>query len=217
MEQQRKVKQRTEGLNSAAVGKKYDSYAAYYDILHKPMEILFYRKWRRNMLKNLEGSILEVGVGTGKNLPYYSSKAKVTAIDISPKMLSIAVKKSKDLGIAPLLIRMDAQRLRFPAEKFDYVVCVFVLCSVPDPAKALREMQRVVKKNGRVIMLEHVLSRHKLIAFWQHLLNPFTRLLLGFNINRDTRKNIENAGLYIIKDEKLALFDVFRKFTCKKR
>jgi len=90
------------------------------------------------------------------------------------------------------------------------------LCSVPDPVKALKEMKRVCKKNGKIIMIEHMLSKHKLIAFFEHLHNPITRFLFGFNVNRKTDENVKKAGLKIKKIQNMAFFDVFRKIEAKK-
>ena len=131
-------------------------------------------------------------------------------------MMEKAQIKARDLDINITFHNMDAQNLNFKDNSFDVVIDTFVLCSVPDPVKALKEMKRVLKKDGKIIIIEHILSKHKIIALWQHLHNPITKRLLGFNVNRDTKANIEKAGLKIINDEKLALFDIFRKFTCTK-
>jgi len=77
-------------------------------------------------------------------------------------------------------------------------------------------MKRVLKKDGQIIFIEHVLSGNRFIALLEHIYNPLTRTLFGFNVNRDTKSNIEKARLKINKDEKLAFHDVFRKFTCSK-
>lgn len=77
-------------------------------------------------------------------------------------------------------------------------------------------MRRVVKPRGRIILIEHVLSRYRLIALFEHVHNPLTSTLFGFNVNRDTKGNIEKANLCIISDEEIGLFDIFRRFTCSK-
>ena len=111
---------------------------------------------------------------------------------------------------------MDAENLNFTDSEFDYVVATFALCSVPDPVRTVKEMKRVLKPNGRIILIEHVLSKNKLIALLERLHNPLTSGLLGFNVDRDTKSNIEKAGVRVERDENLALLDVFRKFTCPK-
>ena len=200
--------------NTANVRRKYDRIANYYDFFENEVEKRLFRKFRRGMLGSLSGKILEIGVGTGKNFPYYNKKAKVTAIDISPNMLEKAKIRAKDLGLEVRFYLMDAQNLDFPDNQFDHIVATFLLCSVPDPVETVKEMKRVLKYDGRILLIEHVLSKNKLIALLEHIHNPFTRAFFGFNINRDTKSNITKAGVKIQKDENLAFFDVFRKFTC---
>lgn len=199
------------------VQKRYDRISYFYDILERIIEKWFFEKWRKNLLKKINGKILEVGVGTGKNLQYYHKNAKVIAIDLSLKMLTKArlkLKKLKNKNVK--LIQMDAQKLKFKNNSFDYVVCTFVLCSVPDPLKTLKEIKRVLKKTGSILMIEHILSKNTFIAFFQHIHNPLTRILLGVNINRKTLENIEKAGFKIKKQKNLAFLDVFKKIEVMK-
>lgn len=196
------------------VEKKYNRFSIVYDILEWPVEKLLLGRWRKRIIGAAKGKILEVGAGTGKNLPYYSKKAKVTGIDISKGMLEKAVKKSKKLRLDCRLLLMDAEHIKFGNNSFDTVLCTFILCSVPDPAKALKEMRRVCKPNGRIIMVEHVLSKNRIIALWQKLHNPITKWLVGVNINRDTIANIRKAGLDIVSEENLAVKDVFKYIVC---
>ncbi|MBR9690680.1 class I SAM-dependent methyltransferase [Candidatus Woesearchaeota archaeon] len=195
--------------------KRYDRFAGFYDGMEVLVEKRLFKRLRKSTISKLAGNILEIGVGTGKNLPYYNSKAKVTGIDLSPKMLERAREKSRKLNLKIKLLEMDAQKLKFKDNTFDYVVGSFVLCSIPGPVKALKEIKRVVKPKGKIIFIEHVLSKHKLIALLEHLHNPITSRLFGFNMNRDTRKNILSSGIHIETDEQLAFFDVFRRFICK--
>lgn len=193
------------------VQKRYDRFSYFYDFLESGAEKWMFSTWRRKLISKLKGNVLEVGVGTGKNLGHYGRKAKVTGIDLSPKMLEKAKQKINSLKGNYELLVMDAQHLKFKDRSFDYVVCTFVLCSVPEPVGALKEMKRVCKKRGKIIMLEHVLSDNWFIALFQHIHNPLTRILFGFNVNRKTVENIKKAGLEIKKEENLAFFDVFRK------
>ena len=193
------------------VQRKYDRFSYIYDWLEESIEKGKFSKWRKELLGNLKGNILEIGVGTGKNLKYYNKNAKVVGIDLSPKMLEKAKNKLRGLENKNIQLRvMDAQKLKFEANNFDYVVCTFVLCSVPEPVKVLKEMKRVCKPNGEILMLEHVKSKYFLIKIFQHLHNPLTKTLFGFNVNRDTIKNIKMAGLNP-KHESLAFFDMFKK------
>ena len=196
------------------VRKRYDRVSLFYDFFESMIEKTLFSKWRNIALGGLKGRVLEVGIGTGKNLKYYSEDVELTGIDISPKMLAKAVKKKEKLGIRADLKLMDAQQMEFDDDNFDFVVVTFVLCSVPDPIKALHEIERVLKKDGKLIALEHVLSKNPIIAFWERVHNPVTSRLFGFNVNRDTKSNIENSGFTVITDKELAVRDVFRIFIC---
>lgn len=197
------------------VERKYNRASAVYDTVEWPFEKLWFAKWRKMICAKASGRILEVGIGTGKNLPYYRKDAKLTGIDISRGMLEKAMKKSRKLKISCSLLVMDAENMKFEDNSFDTVLCTFILCSVPNPVKALQEMRRVCRYSGKLIMLEHVLSRNRLIALWQKLHNPIARWLAGDNINRDTAKNIRMSGMRIVSDRNLALKDVFRLFECR--
>lgn len=197
------------------VQKRYDRFSYFYDFLERGIEKKLFSALREKLVNGLKGDILEIGVGTGKNLAYYSKGAKVTGIDISPKMLAKAKQKIKSLDGDYNLLVMDAQHLKFKDRNFDYVLCTFVLCSVPDPIRTLKEMKRVCKKGGKIIMVEHVLSDNWFIAFFQHVHNPLTRVLFGFNVNRRTVDNVKRAGLEIKKEEDIAFFDVFKRIEVK--
>ena len=157
------------------------------------------------MWSKVEGNkILEVGVGTGKNFPYYPANAEMTAIDFSQKMLSRAIEKAKKQSIEIDLQPMDVQNLSFEDDIFDTVVATFVFCSVPYPIKGLKEIKRVCRPGGKVLLLEHVLSANRILAFLMNLVNPVVVRTMGLNINRKTVKNVANSGLKIEKVTDLA-------------
>ncbi|MFO8052158.1 MAG: methyltransferase domain-containing protein [Thermoplasmatota archaeon] len=197
------------------VKRRYDRVSRFYDLFESLMEKIFFSKWRTMALSDLKGKVLEVGVGTGKNLKYYPKDVDLTGIDISSKMLAKAKKKREKIGIGADLKLMDAQNMEFDDGTFNYVVVTFVLCSVPDPPKALQEIRRVLKENGELMALEHVLSKNLIIALWERIHNPITVRLFGFNVDRDTRSNIERSGFKVITDKELAAGDVFRLFKCR--
>ncbi|MCF7885977.1 MAG: class I SAM-dependent methyltransferase [Candidatus Marinimicrobia bacterium] len=185
-----------------------------YDNAEYLMERLFFRRIRNETIGSLEGEILEIGVGTGKNLKYYNRSAQVTGIDISSKMLEKAREKSDNINLRFELKKMDAQDLTFQSNTFDSIIGTFVFCSIPDPVMAMKEIKRVAKPNANIIFIEHVLSNNKVIAYLENLINPIVSSTFGFELNRNTKENIKNSGLTIEKDEELAFFDVFRRFTC---
>jgi demethylmenaquinone methyltransferase/2-methoxy-6-polyprenyl-1,4-benzoquinol methylase len=189
---------------------KYNRIAPFYELIDLPLELPYFRKWRKDSLSGLSGKVLDVGIGTGRNLKHYPPGCSVTGIDNSEGMLEKAREKAKDLGNVTLLL-MDAEHLEFPNNSFDYVVTTFVLCTIPDPVRALKEIRRVLKPSGELIALEHMHSSDPLIARLESLINPFMFFLLGDHMTRNTVRDIVKAGFTIKKVENLAFKDVFRK------
>jgi len=193
-----------------SVVSKYNRISAVYDLMEAPIEISLYRKWREEALSSLKGKVLEVGVGTGRNLKYYPEGSSVTGIDISEGMLEKAHEKARGMQNITLL-PMDAENMEFPDNTFDYVVTTFVLCSVPDPVKALKEMRRVLKPSGELIAIEHMRSRNSIISRFETLINPIMFSIIGDEVTRDTVGNIRKAGFTIKEEKNLAFKDVFKK------
>ncbi|WP_366923962.1 class I SAM-dependent methyltransferase [Metallumcola ferriviriculae] len=184
-------------IHTDSVRRKYNRVALIYDLMESPMEMHKFDKHRRMVWSHARGKTLEVGVGTGKNIPYYPDNTSVTGIDFSERMLAKAVKRKEKLHHPVELRLMDAQRMDFPDNSFDTVVSTCVFCTVPDPILGLREIKRVCKPAGQVLMLEHVRSCRPLLGPLMDIINPVVRSLIGTNINRDTQNNIRQAGLQI--------------------
>jgi ubiquinone/menaquinone biosynthesis C-methylase UbiE len=178
--------------DSASVRKRYDRIAPYFEGMEAVMEGLFFKTWRKRLWAKVEGHhILEVGVGTGKNFDYYPQDARITAIDFSEQMLKQALRKRDRKNVNVELELMDIQSLYFADNSFDTVICSFVFCSVPSAIKGLKEVYRVCKPGGQVLLLEHVVSSNSVIAAIMNLLNPVVVTLFGANINRNTVKNVK--------------------------
>lgn len=167
---------------------------------------------RRLVVGEARGKVLEVGVGTGKNLPLYPPGCDVTGIDFSPAMLARAKKRAAKLGVDVMLLEMDAERLSFPDDSFDTVLATCVFCSVPDPVNGLKEMRRVCKPDGLILLLEHVRSENRVLGLVMDLLNPLAVRLTGANINRRTVENVKAAGLSIteVQDVKGPIVKIIR-------
>lgn len=163
------------------------------------------------------GKVLEVGVGTGKNIPYYDiDSLELTAIDFSGGMLDIAKKKKSQFGWESLeLIEMDVEDLKFDDESFDTIVNTFVFCTVPNPKQGLKEIYRVLKPGGKAIFVEHMKSQNSLLNLFLKFMNYFSSRFLGTSMLRETQKSIEEAGFKIVSTE-YRFFDIVRVIVASK-
>ena len=177
---------------------RYDRQASLYDLKELPMELLGFGRLRKILWQSVKpGRLLEIGVGTGKNLQHHPDGARVIAIDISPRMLQRAAVKAGRQGRGIDLVLADAQNLPFRDGSFDGAAATFVFCSVPDPVAGLEEARRVVKAGGRIDLLEHVRARFPAAGWVMDRLNPLVVRMMGANINRDTVGNVGRAGIDI--------------------
>jgi len=196
--------------------RKYSRIAKVYDLLESPIERLLFQKLRKEAISNSYGTILEVGVGTGKNLPYYRKNVELTAVDFSIGMLNIAKNKQKETGQKGLeLYEMDVQNLKFKDDTFDTVISTFVFCTVPDPIAGLKEVRRVLKPKGKAIFLGHMKSRNPFINIILSIMNLFSMNLLGTSMLRETQHNIELSGMTVLSAEN-KVFDVIRLIIATK-
>jgi ubiquinone/menaquinone biosynthesis C-methylase UbiE len=150
-----------------------------------------------------QGRVLEVAVGTGRDLPFYPAGAAVTGVDLSPAMLAIARQRAADLGVEVALRTADAQALPFDDESFDTVVCALSLCAIPEPATAIGEMKRVLAPGGRLLLLDHVASTWPPIYAAQWLLERLTIRTAGEHFTRRQRPLVTAAGFDIVEAQRL--------------
>ncbi len=200
--------------DTATTRRRYDRIAPLYDALELGMELRF-RSWRRDLWSRAMGDrILEVGVGTGKNLNLHPPHRQVVAIDISERMLARARRKAKRLGSRTLLAIADAEALPFAHGSFDTVVASFVFCSVPDPIQGLKEARRVLEPGGRLLLLEHVLSNRPLLRKLMRRLDSIAARISGAHIDRETVENVGAAGFDEVADVDLSL-DIVKSITAR--
>ncbi|ADG83081.1 class I SAM-dependent methyltransferase [Thermincola potens] len=174
------------------IRRRYDRTSIFYDC----MDWLINDEIRKKVIELAYGKVLEVGVGTGKNLKFYSPACEVTGIDFSPGMLKKARQRAKGLANVTLY-EMDVQNLDFPDNTFDTVIGTCVFCTVPDPIKGFRELNRVCKPDGQMVFLEHVRSANQVLGILMDILNPLVVRVIGSNINRETVENMKKAGLHM--------------------
>ena len=204
------------------IKKRYDRIAPIYDSLEVIMEKGKMGDWRQNLWQKVENEIdkkemrlLEAGVGSGKNIKYYPDGIEIYAIDFSPEMLKEAEKKATKYNKKLKLIEMDIQNLDFEDDYFDLIVTSCVFCSVPDPVKGLKELKRVLKEDGRIIMLEHMRSQNEFVGKMMDLFNWISLYTWGANINRKTIENIERSGLKLVTVNNL-MSDIVKEIELKK-
>jgi ubiquinone/menaquinone biosynthesis C-methylase UbiE len=201
---------------SMETSEKYSRFSKIYDAFEYPIERLLFHKLRAEAVSHAQRKTLEVGVGTGKNLPYYNPETDLTAMDFSPGMLEIARKKHKNVKIRNVqFFEEDVQSLSFDNEAFDTVISTFVFCTVPDPVAGLKEVYRVLRPTGKAIFLEHMKSENSLVNIFLYMMNVFSTSILGTSMIRETQKNIEAAGFKIESVQNKAL-DVVRLIIAEK-
>jgi ubiquinone/menaquinone biosynthesis C-methylase UbiE len=185
-------------------------YAALYDRMTGPLEQGVLGTRRSALLAGLPGEVLDVGAGTGANLPHFRSASRVVAAEPDPAMRRRMAAKLPGTPVPVQLTGDAAEALRHPDASFDAVVFTLVLCTVTDPGRALAEARRVLRPGGRLIILEHVRGSGSL-ARWQDRLTPLWSILNpGCYPGRDTAAAIERAGFMI---ERAEVFDPFPRWV----
>ena len=155
---------------------------------------------RRMVVPKAAGRVVEIGIGTGLNLPFYE-KAKIerlVGVDPASQMHALARRRSKAAGIPIELHALSAERLPLETATFDCVVCTYTLCTVPDPSAALAEMRRVLRPGGKLLFAEHGLAPDRSVAKWQARLEPmWSKLAGGCHLTRDVPRLLNDAGFQV--------------------
>jgi ubiquinone/menaquinone biosynthesis C-methylase UbiE len=174
----------------------WDAQASGYDRGMRVFEWLLFHGGRAWACSQARGDVLEIAVGTGLNLPFYSEDVRITAIELSPKMLEAARARLRGLGREAELRAGDAQALDFPDSSFDTVVFTLSLCSIPDDRKAVAEARRVLRPGGRLVLLEHVRSPIAPVRLAQRVLQPLFRRA-GDNLLREPLEHLSAEGFLV--------------------
>jgi phosphatidylethanolamine/phosphatidyl-N-methylethanolamine N-methyltransferase len=204
-------------LEKRQVKRAYKLYAPAYDLV---FDWIFHpgREAAIQLLDIGRGDqILEVGIGTGLNLPLYPPNCRVTGIDLSEEMLDKAQDKVFELGLGNVTLKaMDATVMDFGDDEFDSAVATYTISAVPDPVGVLREMRRVVKPGGRIVVLNHFRSQRKVVGHLEDFVAPLcTRL--GWKSNLPLEPLLKRVGLTPEISTKVNLFNGWRLIKCVNR
>lgn len=188
-------------VSTAPNRQRYDRLAPFYDLLDLPFEYRRYRALRPQLFEGLSGTILDAGVGTGRNVPFYPEGSQVTGIDFSPAMIARANKRRAKLGKDVELLEMNVLATTFPDRHFDAIVATFLFCVLGEDQQlpALRELSRICKPTGEIRFLDYTYSKDSFRRFVMRLWAPWVRWMYGAGFDRQTERYIPDAGLELVE------------------
>jgi ubiquinone/menaquinone biosynthesis C-methylase UbiE len=201
---------------SRDISEKYDRFARWYDWVEGIPDLLGVGRLRRSLLSRASGRVLEVAVGTGKNLPYYPDGCRITAMDLSSEMLNVARERAAKLSMYVSFSLADAETLPFPDHSFDTVVSSLSGCTFPNPARAVREMARVCRTGGKILLLEHGRSDREWLGHWQDRHADRFAEPLGCHWNREPLELVEHAALKVVRARR-TFFGIFHQIEAVPR
>ena len=193
---------------------KYDRFAPWYDILEGVLGFFGVTHLRREALSKASGKVVEVAVGTGKNLSYYRGDCQIFAVDLSKEMLERARERAAKLKIGVHFSLADAEALPFRDRSFDTVVSSLSTCTFPNPAKALQEMARVSKPSGKILLVEHGRSDREWLGRWQDRHEDKFAKPFGCHWNREPLELAKGAGLKVTRSKR-SFFGVFHRIEAQ--
>jgi ubiquinone/menaquinone biosynthesis C-methylase UbiE len=195
----------------------YERIARLYDLLDLPFEYGRYRRIRPLLFSGLSGRVLDAGVGTGRNMPFYPRGTEMVGIDLSPAMLARAERRRAALDAKVDLRRMDVTRLDFPDASFDAAVATFLFCVLPAAlqAPAMAELGRVVKPGGEIRLLEYVRPTGAFRQLMARLWEPWMRFAYGAGFDRRTEAHVAEAGLEVV-EARFVVDDLIKFLTLRR-
>ena len=184
------------------IRKIFDKQAPKYDKSMSRFERWLFTGNREWVCERAEGEVLELAVGTARNLPYYDDDVRVTGIELSPEMAELGRRRAAESGRDINMQIGDATELPFPDESFDAVVCTYGLCTIPDDAAAVREAERVLRPGGKILLAEHVRSPNPIVRAVQRTMEPFAHRLGGDHLLREPLDHLKAVGFQIEEVER---------------
>ena len=163
---------------------------------------------RKKIVPEASGTILEIGIGSGLNIPYYKKSKinKVIGLEPSEQLCKMAKKTADDNNLSIDFLVNGAEEIELPSNSIDTILLTYTLCSIPEPYIALKEIMRVMKSDGRILFCEHGIAPDEVVQKWQNRINPlWGKLFGGCNINRDIPNILKNGGFKINSLDKMYL------------
>ena len=180
-------------------------FATFYDVLNSSVEGRLV-EYRRETAGRAGGDVLEIGGGTGANLPFYGEDARLTFLEPNPHMSRRLTKRAAKLGLEITVVGEKGEKIPFPDASFDSVVTTLVLCTVDDLSRVVSEARRVLRPGGAFYFYEHVASERSFRRRWEDVLNPAWRFVTtGCNLNRDISGAIRDAGFRRVEQREFDL------------
>jgi ubiquinone/menaquinone biosynthesis C-methylase UbiE len=201
-------------LTSKELSEKYDRFACWYDWAEGIPDLLGVGRLRDRVLQQASGRVLEVAVGTGKNLPYYQRECQITAVDLSREMLNIARKRAAKRSMNVSFLLANAEALPFSDDSFDTVISSLSTCTFPDAVSPLKEMARVCRPEGKVLLLEHGRSDREWLGRFQDRHAERFAEPLGCHWNREPLELTEIAGLKVVRSRR-SFFGIFHRIEAE--
>jgi ubiquinone/menaquinone biosynthesis C-methylase UbiE len=174
-----------------------DKQAAVYDRSMAIFERLLFTGAREWACAQLEGDVLEIAIGTGRNMPLYPPGVRVTGVELSEEMLALARRRAQQLGLSVELRVGDAQKLDFADASFDTVLITFALCTIPDDRQAVTEAFRVLRPGGRLVAVEHVRSPLRAVRAVQRAIEPASVRFAADHLTREPLDHLADVGFQI--------------------
>ncbi|CAK0757582.1 Class I SAM-dependent methyltransferase [Gammaproteobacteria bacterium] len=179
----------------------YDRIAPLYDFLDGVYEYSWKRRLREELFRHARGRILDVGIGTGCNMPFYPQGSEVVGIDMSERMLDRAQARAHELGRHVTLRPMNLLSLDFPDASFDTVTVTFVLLCLPEDLQtlALQELRRATRPDGRILLLDYRLSKQPALRLWRRCIAPWMKWAFAGRFDTTTERYLSVAGLNAVE------------------
>jgi ubiquinone/menaquinone biosynthesis C-methylase UbiE len=188
-------------LTNAACFDTYERIAPVYDVFESLWEVSWKKRLRRMLFEGLQGRILDAGVGTGLNIPYYPPAAEIVGGDLSPKMLGYAATRARKHGREVALMSMDLRHIELPDDHFDGIVSAFVFCTLSDQDRlaALRELGRICKPDGTIRILDYSLSERPVMRLVMRCCEPWFRWVFNATYQVRFEEFAALAGIELTK------------------